>query len=82
MNELKKFYIGDNLWSSTPKKGDIIIFYRTKDNSNLLASYRSVLTRSGIILSKEKVYHGNIENKLSRGALTKDEIKILKIHKN
>lgn len=78
MNALKKFYIGDNLWSSTPKKDDIIIFYRTKDNLNLPASYRSVLTGLGIILSKEKVNHSNIENKLSRSALSKDEIKNFK----
>lgn len=78
MNALKKIYIGDNLWHSTPKKGDIIIFYRTNDDPNLPANYRSVLTGLGIILSKEKVNPNNIESKLSRSALTNKDIKNFK----
>lgn len=85
-NTLRKVYLGKNLWSETPDKGDIILFYRTKDASNSSpAHYQSVITSVGVVSNYGLV--GNLpdvdlEKILNKSVLGTEELNDIKKSRN
>lgn len=78
-NAIEKFYIGDNLYDKSIKRGDIIVFYRTNYWPHILGSakFRSVLTGAAIVLEKNQFSFDNpkLKSWLSRTVLNIEEIK-------
>lgn len=65
-NALKKIYFGRNLWANRADYGDIILFYRTKDDKNASpAHYQSVITSLGVVFRHGEVNDLN-KNDLDR----------------
>ncbi len=75
MYAIKKYYIGDNLFNTEAKEGDIVLFYRMKDENPLTyARHKSVVTGIGIILKISNINSYDRNDLLNRSVLTEKEL--------
>jgi hypothetical protein len=81
-NALKKVYFGKNLWAHSPRPGDIVFFYRTKNNDNPApAHYQSVITSIGVVSSygiTNQLEEKELQKLLNKCVLEKEEIAAIK----